>query len=143
MDTPTIINMILSILSFTLAVISVITVVITLKQNYQMIENSTRPYVVVYSATTNFESLDYYLCVKNFGQSGALITSFSCDYDLSQCSYDKNVVPFEHLPSTFIAPGQSFISGVNPIKLFEEPHPITFYIEYTTNQKNIYRYLYY
>ena len=37
------INVILCILSFILAAISVITVVITLKQNSKMIENSTRP----------------------------------------------------------------------------------------------------
>ena len=46
------INVILCILSFILAVISVITVIITLKQNSKMIKNSTRPYVVVYKNIT-------------------------------------------------------------------------------------------
>ena len=60
MDTPTLINIMLCILSFILAAISVITVVITLRQNNRMIDNSTRPYVVVYSAVTNFQTPDFY-----------------------------------------------------------------------------------
>ena len=48
MTTSEIINLILCILSFVLAAISVITVVITLKQNNKMLEANVRPYVVVY-----------------------------------------------------------------------------------------------
>lgn len=135
MDASTIVNIVLCILSFILAVISVITVVITLRQNYKMIDNSTRPYVVVYSAVTNFQNPDYYICVKNFGQSGAIITKFSCDIDLKKYSYNKKIIPFQHLPNTFIAPGQSFICNINPIELFKEPHPLTFDIEYKSNGK--------
>lgn len=135
MDTSTIINIILCILSFILAVISVVTVVITVRQNHKMIENSTRPYIVIYSATTNFQSPNYYLCIKNFGQSGALITSFVCDCDLKEYSYSNTKVPFENLPNTFIAPGQSLICNVDPLKLFKNPHSITFSIEYSTGNK--------
>ena len=136
MDTSTIVNIILCILSFILAAVSVITVVITLKQNSKMIENSTRPYIVVYSATTNVQSPNYYLCVKNFGQSGAIVTSFSCDHDLKDYSYDSHYVPFKHLPNTFIAPNQSFISNVDVEKLFEDPHPLTFTIGYSSGNKH-------
>ena len=45
MDTSTIVNIILCVLSFILAAISVVTVVITLRQNNKMIEESTRPVI--------------------------------------------------------------------------------------------------
>lgn len=66
MDISIIVNIALCVLSFVLAVISVVTVVITLRQNHKMIDNSTRPYVIVYSSVTNFQSPGYYLCVKSF-----------------------------------------------------------------------------
>ena len=55
------INVVLCILSFVLAVISVITVIITLKQNSKMIKNSTRPYVVAYKNITYFQNTNYYI----------------------------------------------------------------------------------
>lgn len=48
MDLATKVNIILCILSFILAFISIITVIITLRQNQQMLENSSRPYVCIY-----------------------------------------------------------------------------------------------
>lgn len=135
MDTSTIVNIILCILSFALAAISVVTVVITIRQNHIMIENSTRPYIAMYSASSDIQSVHYYLCIKNFGQTGALINSFSCDSDLKQYSYDEEYVPFEHIPNTFISPGQSFVYNVDPKKLFKNPHPLTFTVEYSANNK--------
>ena len=72
MTTSEIINLILCILSFVLAAISVITVVITLKQNNKMLEANVRPYVVVYLVYEEFFNQTY-LCVKNFGETSALI----------------------------------------------------------------------
>ena len=80
------INVILCILSFALAVISVITVIITLRQNNKMIENTTRPYIVIYGKVTNFQNPAYYLIIKNMGQSGAEITNFKCSIDLLKYS---------------------------------------------------------
>lgn len=135
MDIATIVNIVLCVLSFILAVISVVTVVITLRQNHKMIENSTRPYVVIYLATTNFQNPQYYLCIKNFGQSGALITDFNCNYDLKEYSYIYDKIPFINLSNTFIAPNQSFICNIDPQKLFNNPKPLTFSIKYTSNTK--------
>ena len=50
------INVILCILSFALAIISVITVIITLRQNNKMIENTRRPYIVIYGRVTDFQN---------------------------------------------------------------------------------------
>lgn len=135
MDISTKVNIILCVLSFALAAISVITVVIAIRQNHIMIENSTRPYIAMYSASSDIQSVHYYLCIKNFGQTGALINSFSCDQDLKEYSYDEEYVPFKHLSSTFIAPGQSFVYNVDPQKIFKNPQPLTFNIEYTANNK--------
>ena len=48
LDTPTIVNIILCVLSFILAAISVVTVIISLRQTSKMIEESTRPYISIY-----------------------------------------------------------------------------------------------
>ena len=82
MSISDIINIILCILSFVLAAISVITVVITLKQNSKMIENSTRPYITIYGKKTECGILKYFLVIKNFGSSGAVITDFHSEIKL-------------------------------------------------------------
>lgn len=63
MDISTVVNIILCILSFILAAISLIFVVITVrqnsalwKQNNEMIENSTRPYITIYFDYAQFGS---------------------------------------------------------------------------------------
>lgn len=53
MDFSTKVNIILAVLSFLLAVISIVTVVITLRQNHTMIENATRPYLCIYAFMVN------------------------------------------------------------------------------------------
>lgn len=47
-----------------------------------MIENSTRPYIIIYGRVTKFESPNYYIVLKNFGQTGAIIEDFKCSVDL-------------------------------------------------------------
>ena len=88
MDISTIVNIILCVLSFILAVISVITVVITLRQNNRMIEESTRPFIAVYSDEINAGNPFFYLVVKNFGTSTAYITKFEYDFDFKGCTLD-------------------------------------------------------
>lgn len=117
------------------SIIAIIISIKTLKQNSKMIEESTRPYIVIYSRTTNFQSIDYYLVIKNYGQTGAVITSFNCDYNLKQCSYDEEHIPFEHFVGTFIAPNQSFICNIDQLKFFKNPVDIHFEIEYKTDKK--------
>ena len=56
------INVVLCILSFVLAAVSVVTVIITIRQNNRMIQNSTRPYIVLTIATTFFSRLIYVHC---------------------------------------------------------------------------------
>lgn len=101
MSLDTIVNIILSIFSFLLAVISVVTVVLTLKQNNKLLEANSRPYVVVYFVYEEY-STNYYFCVQNFGNASAIIQSISLEPDIrifkKSCS--------EMMRNTMIAPRQ-------------------------------------
>ena len=130
------INVVLCILSFILSAISVITVVITLKQNSKMIENSTRPYITIYGRVTNFQDPAYYIVLRNFGQTGAIIEKIECSLDLLKYSYSPKHRPFEHIKNTFIAPTQSIISNIDPIKLGQDNiENIIFNITYSSENK--------
>lgn len=102
----------------------------TLKQNSHMIKESTRPYVIICGKTINCQSPNFYLMIKNHGTSGATITKFSCNYDLSNYTFSLNKTPFEHICGTFIAPGQSFITNLDIKKLIDEQITLHFEIEY-------------
>ena len=133
-DLSTIINMILCILSFILAVISIITVLITLKQNNAMIEESTRPYVVIYGIVTNFGFPEYTIVIKNCGNSIALITDLKCDFDLSNANLDKNktCVPFDNIKNLSLVPNQSIRCNVDYKEL---PDTISFEVSYSSSTK--------
>ena len=90
---------------------------------------------MVYSQTTNISSPKFYLILKNFGQTGATVTSFKCDHDLASCSYSLENVPFNHISGTFVAPGQAFITNLNTEKLFSNPQQIHISIEYLADKK--------
>ncbi len=136
MDFATITNIILCIMSFLLAVISVITVIATVKQNSKMIEGQSRAYVSIYGDFINCENISFYLIIKNFGKSNALITSLECDVDLKRFTYDENTVPFSHIKNTTIAPNQAFKCNLERISLFNsEISTINFEISYKCNNK--------
>lgn len=134
MDLATKVNIVLCVLSFLLAAISVITVVITLRQNHKMIENSTRPYICVYGQSINPGTPQFYLVIKNFGSSAATITRFEYSPDLSQCfglkSNTRNYL--EDICKTTLAPGQSRICK---LKYSLVPDNVTFTIEYNSGVK--------
>lgn len=136
-DISTLINIVLCVLSFILAVISVITVVVTLRQNHQMIENTTRPYLTVYYNNTYFQDLHSYLILKNFGTSSATIVEFSSDCDLSNIEHDTGHTPFGALAGVSIAPGQKVPYIINGSK-FSENKIITFTLKYKSDTNHIY-----
>lgn len=116
MDLSTQVNIVLCILSFVLAVISVITVVITLRQNSNMIESASRPYLSIYISHIYCTDCIDYLVLKNFGNSSARITDFQCNIDLAIGAYDTSHAPFEHIVGQSICPGEKFPI---PVKLYE------------------------
>ena len=88
------INVVLCILSFVLAAISVVTVVITLRQNNKMIESSTRAYIAVSGQSINVQSSEFLLVVKNYGNSSAIIENISFDISLKPYMYAWDIEPF-------------------------------------------------
>lgn len=126
-----IINIVLCVLSFILAAISVVTVVITLNQNKQMIENATRPYVGIYSEKTDFGVVKYSIVLKNYGESKALITDFKCSIDLSKYAVFHNDIPFKNIIGMNLFPNETIIRNINLSKLQEDKiDSINFYIKY-------------
>lgn len=118
MDLSTKVNIVLSVLSFILAVISIVTVVITLRQNNKMIENSSRPYVCIYFDYIQCGEPTGYFVVKNFGASSAFIDSLTYN-DVIQ-NHPKSLADistiFDGLSGNSIAPSQKFFA---PFKLYE------------------------
>ena len=101
MNIGIVVNIILSVLSFVLAAISVITVVITLKQNNKMLESSSRPYVVAYLVYQEAPS-HIYLCIKNFGKTSAIVKSLKFEPEFSLHRKTSN----ELMNNTMLAPNQ-------------------------------------
>ena len=101
MDIGIVVNMVLSILSFLLAAISIVTVVITLKQNNKMLESSSRPYIVAYLVYQESQSC-IYLCIKNFGNTSAVVQSLDINPMLSLNKKSCNDV----VKNTMLAPQQ-------------------------------------
>ena len=133
MEFATIVNLILAVLSFILCVISIIVSVATLKQNSRMIENSTRPYISIYGQEINTGVSCFYLVVRNFGQSPAVMTKFSAIPTLSNCYKVKNSRDFlADLSNAVIAPGQSRICALDYSNI---PEQTTFDIVYESSGK--------
>ena len=136
MQISDIINTVLCILSFLLAAISVVTVMITLRQNNRMLENSTRPYVMIYGGITAVHGTQVYLVLRNYGQISALITDFSCNVDLSKCTaLEDGPVPFAHIVGHTIAPNQAIHDPINYLNLKQLCACPTFSIQYSANGK--------
>ncbi len=133
MDIATIVNIILCVLSFILAAISVVTVVITLRQNNKMIEESTRPVISIYTEEINAGEPFFYLVVKNFGQSPAYITKFEYDFNFNGCYKIRNDKDYlKKLTKSVLAPGQSRICMLDYAKIDKE---VTFIISYQSSVK--------
>lgn len=136
MDASTIANICLCIATFILAVISVIILIITVRQNSLMLESESRAYIAIYAEIIYVHSTGFYLIMKNFGKSSAIINSLECDTNLSKFAYVETLAPFSHMENTSIAPNQSFKSALQYGNLIISEIPsINFKITYTSNNK--------
>lgn len=131
MNCSDVIELISLIVSFGIGIASIIISVNTLKQNSKMIEESTRPNIVVYGKKVYFCTLKYVLIIKNFGSSSATITDFSCDKNLKDYSLIKNVAPFDHIIGSTLVPGQCIFCDLDVEKLKNKKvNNISFVISY-------------
>lgn len=100
------------ILSLVVSTISIVIAVLTLKQNNNLIEETTRPYVTVYLTETRAFSdiLEYYV-IKNFGETGAIIDKIRITPELPLNDTIK-IDPFIKFENCQIAPKQMFSTAV-------------------------------
>lgn len=93
-----------SLFSLALTVVSIIGVYFTLKQNREMIENATRPYIIVSYETMLLtpKEVSRYIMVKNYGHSSAVILHMDCT------GIDNPILlkQIQKLKGTTLAPGQ-------------------------------------
>lgn len=124
---------IIGIITSTIAsIVAIIISVLTLIQNSKMIENSTRPYIAVYGASTHVgTNPHYYLIVKNFGQSAAKINTFVCKPNLAKYSDSSYDNPFYKLSGTTMVPGQSFRCAINIAALQEDVEDLVIDLAYS------------
>lgn len=131
-STTEIIEIVGIVTSLITSIVAIAISVLTLKQNSKMIEESSRPYVCVYTGCVYINSPSFYLIVKNFGQSGAFITSFTYDIDIAKFVNTYPREPFENIDHSFLAPGQAYRANINLRLALEEIKAINFHIEYSS-----------
>ena len=132
------IQIITSIISSIATIISIIIAVQSLKKSQKAIElteisieEANRPYIVAYTDLVQVaSSIHEYLIIKNFGKTGATITSFQVNPPY------KNKGKFNNLKDTFLAPNQSLNTVLYNDCLKKDRNGITnISITYKTNQK--------
>lgn len=85
-----------------LSVVSVVIAICTLRQNSKMIQESTRPYVIMTYEVINNGSPNTFFVIKNYGATGSRITKF--DYDFEPDADLKSQL--DRIVGTYLAPGQ-------------------------------------
>lgn len=138
MEITTISNIILSALSFLLAFISIVFVIVTLKQNNRMLEASSRPYISIYLETITICEQTTFFVIKNFGTTPALITKFEYDPILKTTPQKHNLynLQFDYIRELTISPGQSKLMPYDTQKL-SNPN-LTFVIGYISQDEKYY-----
>lgn len=132
------IEIILAISSFICALVSIIIVIVTIRQNNKMLEESTRPVIAIYSRQMHNGNMPIgYLVVRNYGQSAATINKFDYDFDFSKAYkpeyatvHNKEFYETDWLKrfeGDVIAPGQSEICFMD---FSQVNKPVTFNVEY-------------
>lgn len=105
------------------SIIAIVISIITLRQNAKMVEESSRAVLSIYYQVINTGTTCLYLVIKNFGHSVAIIQDFNSDFDFSDAYRFR--VPQDYLkslPGMTLAPGQSYISCIDPDKVAKTVH---------------------
>ena len=118
------VNILLCILSFLLALISIFIVIVSIRQNNKLLESSSRPYI---SAFLSNQNRNIVLTIKNFGNSSAYIENFVSTADFAKLSPTKKVTPFQNFKGSTLAPGEA-VSCSFPYRTFADTYD-TFTLE--------------
>lgn len=104
----------------------------TLKQNNKMIEESTRPYISIYGQTiVTGERPSFYIVVRNSGNSPAIISKLSYDFDFTEC-YGIKHNSRDFLKSLIDCPILNGQSKICNLEFDKVNRPVTFNIDYMT-----------
>lgn len=129
------IQVVLAILTFLGLISTIIIAIFTLNQNSKMIEESTRPYILIYKDTISINTPMEYLVIKNFGSSAATITSLDFDFDKFKSIYIGPNIDFDliNFSNITLAPNQQYYFPIktNDIKFKN----LNFNITYETSTK--------
>lgn len=119
METTDVINLVLACATIVTAFISILILIVSLKQNGKMLENATRPNINIYGTTTYYSNnKDYYLIIRNYGNSSGKILSISCDIDLSTLALEGFSSPFLFIKDLTLSPNQGYSIVLND-KIFK------------------------
>ena len=115
------------------SIVAIAVSVKTLRQNSEMIEESTRPVISVYAQSINPGVPMFYLVVKTFGATTAYMESCDSVFDFSNCYKGKNSRNYiEDLGKCVIAPHQSRTCFLDYQKV---PCNVHFSIKYSSSSK--------
>ena len=93
-----------TVITLTVSIVAICISVLTLKQNNKMIEESSRPIIIIYS---EFVDKLTFIVVKNFGKSLAQIDDINCDYSFTpKQAYGLSGDLFKYLGNSALAPSQ-------------------------------------
>lgn len=132
MDISTISNIVLSILSFILAVISIIFLKITLVQNNKILEEANRPYITISFDAITTSNRNNYFVIKNYGNSAGHILKFQYPDELKTSEQGNHLYneQFDAIIGITLAPGQAKLLPWNIVQFSE---PLDFEIVYRSN----------
>lgn len=108
--------------SLLISLVAVAISLATLVQNRNMVEESTRPYIVFRTITTFFKDPKIVFMIKNYGETAAIISSLTTEPHLSTYQVrDKAIPPFNRIIGSLLAPGQSQICHINKDAIEKNP----------------------
>lgn len=91
------------------SVLGIVISVFTLVRDNCIRKDSLRPYVVCTTKAITVQKITYcYMVLKNFGQTGAYITSVRATPGLKSHFFKAQNNPFSNMKMQFMAPGQSY-----------------------------------
>lgn len=136
MQTSDVIQLLGILISLITSTAAIFISVLSLRQNSQMIENSTRPYIGIYGSGVYVRSPNYYIVIRNFGASSTTFKSFTYDFDLSKCVSGKTAQePFQNIENSTLLPGQSYHCVIDLKHALDQTKMINFHVVYTFGVK--------
>ncbi len=110
---------------------SILISVSTLRQNNKMIEDSTRPCIVVYKETLNINNPAEYIVIKNFGSSFGTITNLEFDREVFDKINSCFKTELNFLKNITLAPNQKYMLRIRTVDT--EISNIVFHIKYSSS----------